>query len=478
MKLINTILPLAALTSAFVIPDEQITEQLILESKKQNPHSLLDSFQDNVDQAWSYAEDTFKDAVTFSGNVLDNALNSASDVAQKAKSTFECHASLTKWDIQGWLDSAVTTVEEEVDVFDHPHRKPKHPHHPHHGHPHHKPNKTVYELISGSKYTTKFAKLIDKFPDLVDALNGTAANYTVFAPTDKAFEKIPHHGKKPDDELIKAILAYHFSPEFFPAQRILFTHTIPTAFGEPALGGAQRLRVSFGLRGLVVNFYSKVVAANIFGTNGVIHGVDSILLPPPPAYKIIELFPGEFSTLQLGLEKTGVFDALSEAPHIGGTFFAPTNWAFKKLGPKINAFLFSSYGQKYLKALLQYHIVANQTLYSDAFYKATDADEAVKVVDEVDLEGIPKGHYHVDLPTLLEDKSLSIDIARFGGFITIKINGFSGVQVQDGLAKDGVIHILSSILIPPKTPGGAQYMGEEMSVEEFKERFDPFVPEL
>jgi uncharacterized surface protein with fasciclin (FAS1) repeats len=180
--------------------------------------------------------------------------------------------------------------------------------------------------------------------------------------------------------------------------------------------------------------------------------------------------PGEFSTLQLGLIKTGLFDAIAEANHEGGTLFAPSNWAFQKLGPKINAFLFSKYGEKYLKALLKYHVVANQTLYSDAFYKQKDAES--KVEDEVDVEDIPKGHFHVDLPTLLEEKSLSIDVARYGGFISIKINGFGSVAVQDGIAKDGVIHVVRSLLIPPKTPGGAQYAGEDMSVEEFMDRFD------
>jgi len=180
--------------------------------------------------------------------------------------------------------------------------------------------------------------------------------------------------------------------------------------------------------------------------------------------------------LTLGLAKTGLLKAIEEAPHTGGTLFAPSNFAFKKLGPKINAFLFSKYGEKYLKALLKYHVVANQTLYSDAFYKAKDAE--TKVTDEVDMEGIPKGYFHVDLPTLLDDKSLSIDVARYGGFISIKINGFSSVAVQDGIAKDGVIHVVSSVLIPPKTPKGAEYTGEEMSVEDFKERFDPYVAEL
>lgn len=182
--------------------------------------------------------------------------------------------------------------------------------------------------------------------------------------------------------------------------------------------------------------------------------------------------------MTLGLEKTGLFETVAHAPHEGGTIFAPTNFAFRKLGPKINAFLFSKYGEKYLKALLQYHVVANETLYSDAFYKAKSNEEGVKAVDEIDMEGIPKGRFHVDLPTLLKDKSLSIDIARYGGFISIKINGFSSIAVQDGIAKDGVIHVVSSLLIPPKTPGGAQYMGEEMSVEDFKDRFNDYIPDL
>lgn len=78
---------------------------------------------------------------------------------------------------------------------------------------------------------------------------------------------------------------------------------------------------------------------------------------------------------------------------------------------------------------------------------------------------------------MLEDKSLSIDIARFGGLISIKINGFSSVSVQDGIAKDGVIHVLSSVLIPPKTPGGAMWAGEELEVEDLMERLIPYINE-
>ena len=127
-----------------------------------------------------------------------------------------------------------------------------------------------------------------------------------------------------------------------------------------------------------------------------------------------------------------------------------------------------------MKALLKYHVVANQTLYSDAFYKAKPA--SAKCHDEVEESDIPKGYFHVDLPTLLDEKSLSIDVARYGGYIDIKINGFSSVAVQDGVAKDGVVHVVGSVLVPPKTPGSADVEAEgEMELEEFKERLIPFL---
>jgi uncharacterized surface protein with fasciclin (FAS1) repeats len=254
---------------------------------------------------------------------------------------------------------------------------------------------------------------------------------------------------------------------------VLVTRTIPTALEAEFIGKVpQRLSTQVGLRGLSVNFYSRIVAVDIFGTNGVIHGVDSILLPPPKAVDILSALPGVFSTLDLALEKTGLYPAFNDtSSHHGGTLFAPSNFAFKRLGPRINAFLFSRYGLKYLKALILYHAGDNITLYSDAIYKADSDSEA----EARPPHHIPKGFIHVDLPTGLEGKSLSIDIARYGRLITIKINGFTRVAVSDGIAADGVIHVVPNVLIPPKTPGGLGVAEDDMSLEEFKARLAPFV---
>ncbi len=136
------------------------------------------------------------------------------------------------------------------------------------------------------------AALVNEFPDVVELLNGTAANYTVsrgpsdtfchrppvdlrfswkhadfikvFAPTDKAFEKIPDHAPKPSKDDLKKILTYHVSPEYFPAGRVLVTHTIPTLLSVDTLGiGPQRLGTEISLKGLTVNFYSRIVAIDI-----------------------------------------------------------------------------------------------------------------------------------------------------------------------------------------------------------------------
>jgi uncharacterized surface protein with fasciclin (FAS1) repeats len=390
----NYFLPLAVAT-ALVIPDNEVMSQIAIESSQRPSNSLWEQVKLSIpskDEVVHEVENTFTDLVESSKNALDDAFDWASGKVEHV-----CDWEKEHLDIEGWLSSA---SEDAVGIFDDghpPHHGPPHgpPHHPPHKKPHHghKSNLTVYELISKSKYTTKLAALINKDSDLVSLLNGTTANFTVFAPTDKAFAKIPDHGKHPSEEFIKKILSYHISSDFYPAGRVLVSRTIPTlldgeSLSEDPTSTPQRLATNIGLRGLTVNFYSRIVAIDILGTNGVIHGVDSILVPPPPAAKIISFLPSEFSTLELGLRKTSLYDVINDtSTHLGGTLFAPSNFAFQKLGPKINAFLFSSYGQKYLAALLKYHVVANSTLYSDAFYTASKASS----------ESIPKGKFHVSI---------------------------------------------------------------------------------
>ena len=122
---------------------------------------------------------------------------------------------------------------------------------------------------------------------------------------------------------------------------------------------------------------------------------------------------------------------------------------------------------------MEYHVVPGTTLYSDAIYQAHKHDDADA---QKELPG--KGLFHIDLPTFLKDRSLSVDIGRYGGFISIKINGFATVSVQDAIAKDGVIQVTRDVLIPPKKIGGAELQhwdGSDLTVEDLKQRLEPFV---
>lgn len=301
MKITN-VLPLAALSSAFVLPQEEVLATLaiedhhghtsvdsLVEKASAAKDDVLSSFKKHLDEFTETSKNVWEELSTDVQSGLDNAFEQAGDAA----SLFGDKLSQVSDDVESWFEDTIEAVE------DHGHRPHKPPHH-------HEPNETIYQLIAGSKYTTTLAKLISEYDDLVDALNTTAANFTVFAPTDTAFEKIPDKAPKPSKEQLKAILQYHVLPGLYPAGHVLAMHTAPTLLvGEHLSSQPEPQRVAFkiSLRGLTVNFYSRIVAINIAATNGYIHGVDSLILPPPNAIEIVDLFPGEFSTLELGLGK-------------------------------------------------------------------------------------------------------------------------------------------------------------------------------
>jgi uncharacterized surface protein with fasciclin (FAS1) repeats len=507
------LLSLAAGAAAFVVPDEQLLGDLAIEDHRDQSTPSFWNRLPSKDDILGNLKDRLKHGKEVTKSTFDDIVADFEHSSERLLAEIDEEALY----VNEWLQDAIANgfnFPEPEDGHPHPphpprppHRRPpgKRPHHPpHHG----KPNETIYQLISKSKYTTKLAKLIDEYDDLVKLLNSTSTNTTVFAPTDFAFRKIPEDAPKPPKDVIKKVLLYHAAPGLYPAGRVLFDHTVPSAYEEPLLDAPQRIAARPSLRGVTLNFYSHVVAANIPATNGIIHGLDSLLVPPPKAVKIVQLLPGEFSTLALALTKTGLLETLNSTDHAGGTFFAPPNGAFRKLGPKINAFLFSKYGEKYLKALLEYHVVPNQTLYSTAFVNKTTAlDFGLAEIQDAMLhhecpymfgeETAPPpppphhppkkdhgGYFHFDLPTLLEDHTLSADLARYGPFVSFKVNGFVRVIVQDGIAKDGVIQVVSDVLIPPrKLPGPppagddqiAFWNGEELDLEDFKQRLEPYV---
>ena len=110
---------------------------------------------------------------------------------------------------------------------------------------------------------------------LVETLKGDGP-FTVFAPTDKAFEKFwPETLKnllKPENKYkLRMLLTYHVIPGKVNAKK---AKKLGTA--EPLSGGSFELSVKNN--NLFIN-YAKVVKANIKTSNGIIHAIDSVLIP-------------------------------------------------------------------------------------------------------------------------------------------------------------------------------------------------------
>ena len=244
----SSVLPLAALSTAIVIPDEKLMSQIAIERPNQAGSPLNDVPYEIVHGI----KDTVSSIVSCSKNAFDYAVEQASAGVDTLSHEFQATEQATA----AWLESAT----EGFDLGG------GHGKHGRGRHGRKTPNQTVYELISESKYTTKLAGLINEYPDIVELLNGTTANYTIFAPIDKAFEKIPEDAPKPSKEFLKKVLSYHVSADFYPAGRVLVTHTVPTLYKSDALGPhPQRVSTNIGLRGLTVNFYSRIIAINIVG---------------------------------------------------------------------------------------------------------------------------------------------------------------------------------------------------------------------
>jgi len=109
---------------------------------------------------------------------------------------------------------------------------------------------------------------------LVDTLKGDGP-FTVLAPTDAAFAKLPKslvQQVTSNKALLTKILTYHVI-----SGRVLSTDLKNGMHAKTVQG--ETVRVRTGRRGVYFN-NSKVVAANVKASNGVIHAIDTVLLPP------------------------------------------------------------------------------------------------------------------------------------------------------------------------------------------------------
>jgi uncharacterized surface protein with fasciclin (FAS1) repeats len=273
---------------------------------------------------------------------------------------------------------------------------------------------------------------------LVDTLKGEGP-FTVFAPTDEAFAKLPPEtlaAALADPEgLLTQVLLYHVVPGKVMAADLSDGMNATTAQGEA-------VQFTLGDGTAMVND-ANIIATDIETSNGVIHVIDTVILPPSitgaaadeaamAEQPVVEassaeatmemadivdtaVAAGNFSTLVAAVQAAGLVDALKgEGPF---TVFAPTDEAFAKLpAGTVDALLADPSGD--LTQILLYHVVPGKVM-------AADLSDGMTA-------------------NTLQGGAVTFSLSDGGAMVND-----ANIIATDIETSNGVIHVIDSVILPP-----------------------------
>jgi transforming growth factor-beta-induced protein len=260
---------------------------------------------------------------------------------------------------------------------------------------------------------------------LVETLKGEGP-FTVFAPTDDAFAAVPAETLEAlaaDPEELVKVLTYHVVPGKLMAADVVNHSSADTVAGIPVDISVTDGNVMVG--------GANVTATDIEASNGVIHVVDAVILPPAEGEAMMEeemmeepmaemdivdtaVAAGTFNTLAQLLTDAGLVETLKgEGPF---TVFAPTDDAFAAVPAETLEALAADNEQ--LVKVLTYHVVPGKVMAADVV-NLSSADT---------VAGVP----------------VAISVTDAGGVMVDNAN----VTATDIEASNGVIHVIDAVIIP------------------------------
>jgi len=250
--------------------------------------------------------------------------------------------------------------------------------------------------------------------NLVTALADPTKTYTVFAPTNDAFSALLMALGVTLSDLSAAtlspILLYHVVNSYVPAAAVTagYVPTLSTAFGKNV---SLQISVAGGVK---LNNTVNVIATDVVATNGIIHVIDKVLLPPT----VVEIAQQNslFSTLVLAVIKADLAGTLSGTGPF--TVFAPTNEAFSALFTALGVTGIDALSKAALTPILLAHVVSGN----------------------VQSGNLTSGSF----PTLNPAKSLNVVVSSSG----VTIDGSINVIKADVQGKNGVVHVINKVIVP------------------------------
>lgn len=271
-----------------------------------------------------------------------------------------------------------------------------------------KPNIVETALAAGN-FKTLAAALTAA--DLVKPLQA-AGSFTVFAPTDAAFAALPKGTledllKPKNKATLQSILTYHVVPGAYLADKVV---KMPFA---SSLNG-QRVGFKVSDNGVTING-ARITVTDIQCSNGVIHVIDSVILPSTDDIIDTAVKAGKFNTLAAAIQAAGLVEALKADGPV--TVFAPTDAAFAALPKGTVESLLKPENKAQLAAILKFHVIPGR-VYSDA---------AAKGAKVATLQGGM-------IQTMAKDGKVWVNGAQVIG--------------ADIESSNGVIHVIDTVLLP------------------------------
>ncbi len=278
----------------------------------------------------------------------------------------------------------------------------------------------VDTAVADGRFTTLVAAV--QAAELVDTLKGEGP-FTVFAPTDDAFAALPEGTLDslllPENkQALTNILLYHVV-----SGKVMAADVTALTSATTVLGKDVTVKVDMG------NVYineAQVVITDIATSNGVIHVINAVLLPPADEAAMeekntivdIAVADGRFTTLVAALTAADLVETLSgEGPF---TVFAPTDDAFAALPAGTLDTLLLPESKQALTDILLYHVVSGK----------------VMAADVVTLSGA----------TTVLGKDVTITVKDGNVFLNDTVQ----VIITDIEASNGVIHVIDAVLLPPQ----------------------------
>ncbi len=281
-------------------------------------------------------------------------------------------------------------------------------------------DKTITEIVAGDSDFSLLKTALTQ-AGLTDVLAG-AGPFTVFAPNNEAFVAAGLDTEAKINalpvETLKKILLYHVLGQRVPSS------AIAAASNTPVKTAADLdVFVTKNNAGVFVNG-AAVIDADMMATNGVIHVINTVLMPP--SGNIVELAQGNpnftllvAAVLRASQGSTNVAQVLSGAGPF--TVFAPTNQAFMNAGfPDVAAIQAAEPAA--LTSILTYHVVEGRVF-------SSDLTEGAK-------------------PATVNGATLSI---MLNGGAKVKGNknaAAASISPANLVATNGVVHVIDQVLLP------------------------------